>query len=46
LYVKPFKMALFSAHIWGEPFDVELNKNNMQTTPHWSPFSPTINFLH
>jgi len=25
---------------------VKLNKNNMQTTPHRSPFSSTFRFLH
>jgi len=25
---------------------VKLNKNNMQTIPHRSPFSPTLTFLH
>jgi len=25
---------------------MELNKNNMQTTPHRSPVSPTLRFLH
>jgi len=36
----------FRPTFWGESFDVELNKNNMQTTPHWSLFSPTLIFLH
>jgi len=31
----------FGPYFGGEPFDVELNKNNMQTTPHRFPFSPT-----
>jgi len=38
-------MALFSAHILGEPFDVKLNKNKMQTTPDRSLLSPTLRFL-
>jgi len=35
----------FLAHILGEPFD-GLQENNMQPTPHRSPFSPTLRFLH
>jgi len=40
------KWLFFQPTFWGEPFDVELNKNNMQTTPHRSPFSLSLRFLH
>jgi len=41
------KWPFFRPTFWGEPFDMELNINNMQTTPKkTTPFSPTIILLH
>jgi len=40
------KWPSFWPTFWAEPFDVVLNKNNMQTIPYRSLFSPTLRFLH
>jgi len=36
----------FGPYVEGEPFDVELNKNNMQTISPIGPFLPILRSLH